>query len=140
MKNSKNKTLRRNAGFTLIEIMAVVLIIGLLIATVGGPIARSLFQGTLTRVKADIRTMEGHIIMYTSEHFRFPDSLEDLTTPPDGPAYLDRVPLDPWGNEYFYEPPSDGSNYIIGTLGADGEVGGEDDNADITNETLAGDN
>jgi general secretion pathway protein G len=137
MKTQKHKSRRRKGGFTLIEIMAVVLIIGLLIATVGGPIAQALFQGTKTRIKADIRDLENHIKMYKNQFFRYPDSLEDLLTPPDGPPFLERMPSDPWGNEYFYEPPSDGTNFIIGTLGLDGEIGGEGEAADVSNETLA---
>ncbi|MBC8406576.1 MAG: type II secretion system protein GspG [Planctomycetes bacterium] len=135
MKNKKTKLKHGAAGFTLIEIMAVVLIIGLLIGTVGQPIVRMLFKGTQARVKMDIKTLEGNVQYYKNEMFRYPDSWEDMMEM-EGDPILERAPLDPWSNEYFYEPPTSGSNFIIGTYGADGEVGGEGENADITNETL----
>ncbi|NQU50316.1 MAG: type II secretion system protein GspG [Planctomycetes bacterium] len=135
MKNKKTKLKHGAAGFTLIEIMAVVLIIGLLIGTVGQPIVRMLFKGTQARVKMDIKTLEGNVQYYKNEMFRYPDSWEDMMEM-EGDPILERSPLDPWSNEYFYEPPTSGSNFIIGTYGADGEVGGEGENADITNETL----
>jgi|SaaInl4_150m_RNA_FD_contig_21_1609728_length_1472_multi_6_in_0_out_0_2 general secretion pathway protein G len=136
MKNKKTKLKRGAAGFTLIEIMAVVLIIGLLIGTVGQPIIRMLFKGTQARVEMDIKSLGASIQYYKNEKFRYPDSWEDLMEVDDGAPFLERAPLDPWSNEYFYEPPTSGSNFIIGTYGADGEVGGEGDDADITNETL----
>lgn len=133
------KMLRRNAGkragFTLIEIMAVVLIIGLLIAAVGGPIGRALFKGTETRVRTDIKTIEGAIQFYQAEMRRYPDGWSDLTDAEPEP-FLDVIPLDPWGNEYFYEPPQSGDEYVVGTYGRDGSPGGEGEDADITNQTI----
>lgn len=136
MKKMHRKAAGARAGFTLIEIMAVVLIIGLLIAAVGGPISRALFQGTETRVKTDIKNIEGWVTYYHADFRRYPDSWDDLMNPERGPAFTDVIPIDPWGNEYFYEPPQSGDEYVVGTYGADGSPGGEDDNADITNLTL----
>jgi general secretion pathway protein G len=136
MKKMQRQSAGKNAGFTLIEIMAVVLIIGLLIATVGGPIARAIFTGTETRVKADIKNLETSIDLYRQEFRRFPGDLNELTTPDRGPAFLNVLPLDPWGNEYFYEAPQSGDEYVIGTYGRDGSQGGEGEDADITNLTI----
>jgi len=136
MKKMQRQSAGKKAGFTLIEIMAVVLIIGLLIATVGGPITRALFTGTQTRVKADIKNIESSIQLYKADFRRFPDGLEDLTNPERGPAFLDVIPLDPWDNEYFYEAPQSGDEYVIGTYGRDGSPGGEGEDADITNLTI----
>ncbi|MAW59669.1 MAG: type II secretion system protein GspG [Planctomycetes bacterium] len=135
MKKMLRRSAGKRAGFTLIEIMAVVLIIGLLIAAVGGPIGRALFKGTETRVKADIRTIDQAVSFYKNELRKYPDSWSDLTDAEPEP-FLKVIPLDPWGNEYFYEPPQSGSDYVIGTYGADGSPGGEGEDADITNQTI----
>jgi general secretion pathway protein G len=136
MKKMQRLSAGKNAGFTLIEIMAVVLIIGLLIATVGGPIARALFTGTQTRVKADIKNIESSIALYQAEFRRFPDGFDDLMNPERGPAFLEVTPLDPWGIEYFYEAPQSGDEYVVGSYGRDGSPGGEGEDADITNLTI----
>jgi general secretion pathway protein G len=137
MKNKLHKSLKSSAGFTLIEIMAVVLIIGLLIATVGKPIAQAIFGGTQVRIKSDIQSLEQTITMYKFQERQWPDSLDELLEVQEsGEPYLKQTPLDPWGNEYEYEPPTDGSNFIISTLGADGQIGGEGEDTDVSNESL----
>lgn len=135
MKKMQRLSAGKKAGFTLIEIMAVVLIIGLLIAAVGGPIQRALFKGTETRIKADIQSIVNAIDFYKAEFRRYPDSWSDLTDAEPEP-FLKVIPLDPWGNEYFYEPPQSGDEYVVGTYGLDGGPGGEGEDADITNITI----
>lgn len=135
MKQFRTQRAGKKAGFTLIEIMAVVLIIGLLIATVGGPIGRALFKGTEVRIKSDIKQIETAISMYNGEFRRYPDSLSDLIDAEPEP-FLPEMPYDPWGEEYFYEPPQSGDEYVVGTYGRDGSPGGEGEDADVTNITL----
>jgi general secretion pathway protein G len=134
MKTNLRKTHKGKAGFTLIEIMAVVLIIGLLIAAVGGPITKALFGGQQTTIKMNISNLEASIKLYKMNNFRYPESWEDLLNG----DFIEggRVPSDPWGVDYFYEPPTDGDNYVVGTYGRDGVAGGEGEDADITNETV----
>lgn len=134
MKTKFLKTKRHAAGFTLIEIMAVVLIIGLLIAAVGGPIMKALSGGSKTAIHMNITNLEESVQLYKMQKFRYPDSWEDCLNE----DYINggAIPLDPWGAEFFYEPPTDGDNYIIGSYGRDGVPGGEDEDADVTNETM----
>jgi general secretion pathway protein G len=128
------------SGFTLVEIMAVVLIIGLLITVLGGPVTRALFTGTQTRIKADIKSIESSVKLYKGTKFRFPESLEELVE--DDPPFIEggRIPKDPWGREYYYNPPLSGSDFEVGTYGSDGTPGGESDDADVSNLSLREDN
>jgi general secretion pathway protein G len=139
MKNTK-KTFSHSAGFTLVEIMAVVLIIGLLAGVLSGPITRALFQGNKTRIQADIKSIQSSIKLYKGTMFRFPESLEELIE--EDPPFVEggRLPTDPWGREYFYNPPSGGSEFEVGTYGMDGMPGGEGDDSDVTNLTLLDEN
>lgn len=138
---NRNHLRRPRRGFTLIEIMVVVLIIGLLATLVAPNVLRALFQGQQTRVKSDIREIEAALTMYNFEKHKFPDSLEELTQEDEnGHAFLTAksVPKDPWGNQYFYDPPrSGGSDYTLGSYGRDGAPGGDGEDKDITNQTLA---
>lgn len=137
MKKMQRLSAGKNAGFTLIEIMAVVLIIGLLIAAVGGPIQRVLFQGTDTRIRTDIKSIEQSVMLYKNVERKYPDSWADMTDAEPEPFVSGGViPLDPWGNEYFYEAPQSGSEFVVGTYGADGSPGGEGEDADVTNITI----
>lgn len=131
---------RARRGFTLIEIMVVVLIIGLLVTLVGPNVMRALSGGQQTKIKTDIQTLGSAIQIYKMEKHKYPDSLEELATPDEsGNSFIqgNRVPKDPWGVEYFYNPPRGGSNeYEIGTYGRDGAPGGEGEDRDVTNLTL----
>lgn len=135
-------TKKRSRGFTLIEIMIVVVIIGILAAIVVPRITDRTDQAKITRVKADIRRIEGALNLYRLDNHRYPTSDEGLAAlvekPADAPAwkeggYLDRIPKDPWGNEYQYLNPGTHSTIDIFSLGADGAQGGEGSNADIGN-------
>jgi general secretion pathway protein G len=138
-----------NAGFTLIEVMAVVLIIGLLSTLVGVSVFQQVDRGRVTATQAQISNLESVIEIYRMEQARFPTTeqgLEALTRPstsapvprnfPNG-GYLrgGRVPADPWGNDYQYVVPGDHNrhSYDIWSWGADGQPGGEGVDADISN-------
>lgn len=90
------------------------------------------------KLERDLRWIDGALEDYVLAHGgRFPDSLQILVTPDvNGDTYLDmtRVPKDPWGREYFYEPPRpDQPLPIVRSYGRDGQPGGEGDDADIDN-------
>jgi general secretion pathway protein G len=137
MRTNEKKT---RAGFTLAELMVVIVIIGLLATLVVPNVVRRLFTATRTKAEADINAIAQSIDQYTVENMgRYPESLEALVTPDEnGNTYLNRetVPTDPWGQPYVYEPPSGGRKFNIISYGKDTVPGGDGDEADITYEAL----
>ena len=126
---------RRQGGFTLIEILVVLLIVGLLLGTVGTNVFRALFSGQSRAAENQIRLFHDALNQYKLENYRLPDELSQLTDPgPAGEPIMNRIPLDPWDREYVYETTADGP--LITCYGEDGEPGGEGKAADITSETL----
>ncbi|TAH38529.1 MAG: type II secretion system protein GspG [Planctomycetota bacterium] len=138
MQRNRNRRLRR--GFTLIEIMVVVLIIGLLATLVGQNVIRALFTGKTTKAKSDISSLVNAVTMYKAQKGTWPDSIEELAEVDEtGQSFLqgNRVPKDPWGNDYYYEPPRSGSSeFEIISYGSDGAQGGEGEDADISSLTM----
>ena len=143
-----NRNTRRQGGFTLIEVMVVVVILGILAAFVVPNIMGEPDKARILKAKSDIRSIENALDMYRLDNHRYPTTdqgLEALAERPDtGPepadykqgGYMDRIPEDPWGNDYRYLQPGEHGEVDIWTLGADGESGGEDVNADIGNWNL----
>ncbi len=133
------RTHRRNArtGFTLAELMVVIVIIGLLATLVVPNVVRKLFVANVTKAKADIVTIAGAVDQYAIENSgRYPETIEVLVTPDEnGYTFLDRetVPVDPWGNPYIYEPASSGGKFRVISYGKDGTPGGEGDDRDLDN-------
>jgi general secretion pathway protein G len=149
------QSLRRN-GFTLIEIMAVVLIIGLLTTLVGIAIIPQIDKGRVTTARTQIKNLEAALETYRMDNARFPTSEQGLdaliTPPPDVRNYQTggylrerRIPVDPWGNPYQYESPGQHNDHSfdLWSFGADGVPGGDENDADIGNwvegEEVAGD-
>ena len=136
--------LHRQAGFTLIEIMVVVIIIGILAAIVAPNVIGRVDDAQITKAKAEISAIENAMKFYRLDYFQYPTTeqgIDALVTKPNDPSirnwktggYLDRVPRDPWGNPYQYLNPGNNGEIDIYTLGADGQPGGEGLNADIGN-------
>jgi len=123
--------LSRQSGFTLIEIMVVVVILGILAAFVVPKVMSRPDQARVVAATSDVKSIETAVNLYRLDHGKYPPSLEALTQPgrnnPGG--YLDRVPKDPWDNEYIYR--REGRRVVIASLGADGAPGGEGFDADI---------
>lgn len=135
----------RARGFTLIEIMVVVIIIGLLAAVIVPQIMSRVDEARVTKAKSDIQSLETALTMFRLDNSKYPTTeqgLPALTAQPTDPSikhwrpggYLQRVSKDPWGNDYQYVyPGSHGKEYDLFSLGADGAPGGEGINADIGN-------
>jgi general secretion pathway protein G len=131
-------------GFTLIEIMVVVVIIGILAALVGPKLFGQVDRARISAAKAEISTIENAMKFYRLDNFVYPSTeqgVEALVTKPNDPnvknwnpgGYLERLPKDPWGNPYIYRNPGTQGEIDVLTLGADGVEGGVENNADIGN-------
>lgn len=121
------------AGFSLAELMVVIVIIGLLATAVVPKLMDKFADAKWGKAKVDVKVIEQELINYAMKNQGFPDGIEALVTPDvNGRTYLDRqtVPLDPWGNEYGYEILSDNSGVRVICYGADGQPGGEGDSQD----------
>lgn len=123
---------RKERGFTLVEMMVVIVIIGLLATVVIINVLPATDRAANTRVRADLATLEQGIEMYRLENLRYPTTEEGLNTLV--PAYVRRLPNDPWNSPYVYVAPGgNGAPFRIASLGADKREGGSAENADITN-------
>lgn len=131
-------------GFTLIEIMVVVVILGILAALVVPNILGNVDTARITAARQDIRGIESALDMYRLDNFTYPTTqqgLEALVTQPADPSirnwrlggYLKKLPKDPWGNPYQYLYPGTQGEVDIWSMGADGQTGGEGITADIGN-------
>lgn len=128
-------------GFTLIEIMVVILILGLLATIVVQSLRGATDKAKRTKASADIAELRTALDRYYLDNGSYPtgdQGLQSLVAPPSSgkiPAnyeeggYIQRLPQDPWGNQYVYQ--SDGNTFTLKSLGADGVEGGEGKNADI---------
>lgn len=141
----EDKTAKRpkRSGFTLVELMVVIVIIGLLATVVAINVLPSQDRAMVGKAKADISVLEQAIETYRLDNLTFPDDLQALVAAPAGLAqperyreggYVRRLPEDPWGNPYQYRRPSThGGQFDVFSLGADGREGGEGNDADLGN-------
>ncbi len=145
------RRIRNDAGFTLIEVMVVIIILGLLAAIVMPRLVGQTDKARYEQAKIQMRILEDALKRYKLENGRFPNTgqgLQALVQKPSTPpvprnwnrgGYLDKpeIPLDPWGNEFIYVSPGQhGPDYDIMSLGADGLEGGEDYDRDVQSWSL----
>ncbi len=139
---------KRQRGFTLIEIMVVVVILAVLGALVVPKILENVDKARVTRAQSDIRAIQTALDLYRLDNFKYPTTeqgLQALVTQPNDPTianyrsggYLPSLPKDPWNNPYQYvSPGANGRDYDIISYGRDGKPGGEGYDADISTSTL----
>lgn len=137
--------MKQYRGFTLIEVMVVVVILGILAALVVPRIMSRPDDARLAKARQDIRTIEAALNLYKLDNYIYPTTdqgLEALVAKPTIPpeprqwkqgGYFDRLPQDPWGRNYLYLQPGQRGEIDIYSLGADGQQGGEGVNADLGN-------
>ena len=134
----------KNNGFSIIEILVVLLIIGLLTTLVAVNVLPSQDRARVEKAKADIAIMGNALEMYRLERFNYPNNEiglrgllrsdeENFQNSLNTRGYIKSLPKDPWGNEYQYVIPGDKGEYDLFSMGADGNIGGEGLNADIGN-------
>jgi len=135
------------AAFTLIELMIVVVILGILATIVMPRILNRPEQARRAKAKIDIRNIQSALALFKTDTGRFPSTSQGLQALVSDPgirgynpdAYLDKVPLDPWGNNYIYISPGIHSrDYDLESYGKDGEDGGTGDDADVESWNLDG--
>ena len=136
-------TLRRSLqrGFTLIELMVVLLIIGVLAALIVPNVLDRADDARVTAAKTDVNNLMQALKLYKLDNQRYPTTEQGLqallTKPTTGPApmnwktYLDKLPSDPWGKSYVYLAPGIKGEVDVMSYGADGVAGGEGKDADI---------
>lgn len=136
---------RREAGFSLIEILIVVVIIGILAAVIVPRVMDEPDRARVTRAQQDIQALQTALNMYRLDNYHYPSTeqgLEALVRRPSGQpeaanwkegGYIDRLPRDPWGREYQYLNPGVHGEIDVWSYGANGLPGGEGINAEIGN-------
>jgi general secretion pathway protein G len=134
---------RRQRGFTLVEIMVVVVIIGILGALVVPKLLGRTGESRVTAAKTDIASLMSALKLYKLDNQRYPTTEQGLVSlvakPTNGPAangwkaggYIDKLPKDPWGNPYQYMAPGLHGEVDIFSLGGDGQPGGTGEDTDV---------
>jgi general secretion pathway protein G len=142
---SPHRGVAHASGFTLIEVMVVVVILGLLAAIIVPKVMSRPDEARVVAAKADLAAITQALKLYRLDNTMYPSTEQGLAAlvqrPTTQPAplnwkqggYLDRVPKDPWGREYLFLNPGVRGEIDVFSLGADGQPGGEGTNADIYN-------
>jgi general secretion pathway protein G len=139
----RNRRTRVRSGFTMIELVAMLIIIGLLAAVVGKNVMGKIETAKVTTTKASLKILQSAVNQFKMDTGRYPTEDEGLSVlveePSDAPnwqsgGYLEttEVPKDGWSREFIYElNPASGKAFVIISYGADGEEGGEENDADL---------
>ncbi|MFO1353018.1 MAG: type II secretion system major pseudopilin GspG [Gammaproteobacteria bacterium] len=142
------RRLAKHAGFTLIEVMVVVVILGILAAIIVPRIMDRPEEARIIKAKNDVRVLQTQLNLYKLDNFVYPTTDQGLealvqkpTDPPEPPhwkdgGYIERLPKDPWGHDYQYLNPGQKGAVDIYSLGPDGKLGGDGKDADIGNWNL----
>ena len=132
-------------GFSLVEILVVLVIMGLLISIVAPTVLNRADEARIQKAQADFKAIETALKIYRLDNYVYPTTEQGLEALVEASSldpvprnfkqggYLPEVPIDPWGRPYLYLNPGEHGEIDIYTLGADGLSGGEDQNADIGN-------
>jgi len=138
---STMKRLRRSRGFTLIELMVVLVIIGVLAALIVPNMLDRADDARVTAARTDVNNLMQALKLYKLDNLRYPSGEQGLQAlvakptvgviPPNWRPYLDKLPSDPWGHPYQFANPGLKGEIDVYSFGADGVVGGEKTNADI---------
>lgn len=133
---------RGRAGFSLVELMVVIVILGLLATVVVLNVLPARDRAMVEKAGVDVAMLEGAVDTYRLDNLAYPPSLQALVEAPAGlerpdryraGGYVRRLPEDPWGNPYQYRQPGERGAVDIWSFGADGQAGGEGNDADIGN-------
>ncbi len=139
----KKRKRRARYGFTMVELMAMLIIIGLLATLVVKKVADQIDKARVTTTKANLKSLHEQVIQFKNDTGRYPTEEEGLMALIEPPGdvlnyqpggYLEttEIPFDGWGNEFYYQLyPESGKPFVIISYGADGEEGGEDYDADL---------
>ena len=145
LKQGNFRRAMKGAGFTLIEVMGVVVILGILAAIIVPRIMDRPDIARITKAKQDIRVLESALNLYKLDNHDYPSTDEGLEVlvqkPSNAPqwkegGYVERIPKDPWGHDYQYLYPGTQGTIDIYSLGRDGQPGGDGVDADIGNWNL----
>ncbi len=134
-------------GFTLLELLIVIVILGLLVSLVSINFLPTLSNAYVEVAKQDIARLQQALVMFKISEGSYPTQEQGLSSLKENPGnlkrpgkypsggYINKLPKDPWGNDYIYIYPGQYGEFDIISLGADGQPGGEGENADIGNWT-----
>jgi len=132
---------RASRGFTLLELMVVIVIIGVLAALIAPKVLENVDKAKITAAQADISSLMNALKMYKLDNGRYPSSDQGLqalvakpttgSMPTNWRSYLDKLPDDPWHHPYQYANPGVHGDIDVFSFGADGQAGGEGNDADI---------
>jgi len=141
LRKAYQSRMHSDAGFSLIELMVVIVIIGLLTTIVVVNVLPSQDRAMVEKARADVRLIETALELYKLDTRKYPsleESIDILLVPPRGSSvrsegYIKSLPTDPWGNQYQYLIPGEHGRIDVFSYGADGRLGGDGLNADIGN-------